>query len=195
MMKLSPDPKLRTKFYLTLLIFGLISVVGFGLLGYLIGEDARPGSGSSGVTIVLILNALWLVPGVLLISPYFKSLKYEIHKDEVIVRAGVIERSVKHVPFRTVTNLKVVQGPLDRLFGLGTLNIQTAGMSGQTGAEEKLRGLVDFQGIYAHVSDALRQFRQPISPTQAGEDNLTTPMTDVLNELRAIRVLLEAKSD
>ena len=55
--------------------------------------------------------------------------------EQVIVRQGVLTRAVKHVPYRTVTNITVKRGVIDRWLGLGTLDIQTAGMSGNTGAE------------------------------------------------------------
>ena len=64
-----------------------------------------------------------------------KALGYEVQDDEVIVRVGIITHSVKHVPYRTVTNITVSRDILDRwFFGLGSLHIQTAGMSGKSGA-------------------------------------------------------------
>jgi len=87
----------------------------------------------------------------------------------------------------------VKQDPLDRLFGIGTLNIQTAGMSGQTGAEESLVGLPNFQEVYEQVAQTLRRFRGAMAPTQAevepapAEDLLAA----ILDELRAIRGALE----
>ncbi len=130
--------------------------------------------------------------------PYYKSLRYEIHDDEVIVHVGVITKSVKHVPYRTVTNIVVNRGILDRLFGLGTLNIQTAGMSGQTGAEEALVGLPNVQEVYDLVATELRRFRAGMSPTGADAD-ASQPMVSesaalaaILAEVKAIRTTLEA---
>ncbi len=127
--------------------------------------------------------------------PYFRSLHYEVQEDEVIVQVGVITHSVKHVPYRTVTNITVSRDILDRwLFNLGTLTIQTAGMSGQTGAEEKLVGLEDVQEVYELVVTALRRYRGAMAPTGAEEEAEMRPTETggaLLQEVRAIRELLE----
>jgi hypothetical protein len=50
---------------------------------------------------------------------------------------------------------------LDRwLFGLGTLNIQTAGMSGLTGAEESLVGLPNVQEVYTPLRLVSSSYRR-----------------------------------
>jgi membrane protein YdbS with pleckstrin-like domain len=142
----------------------------------------------------------WLV-GMLLTGPYYHSLHYEVRADEVIVRAGIVTKSVKHVPYRTVTNITVRRGPMDRwLFGLGTLNIQTAGMSGTTGAEESLVGLPDVQAVYDIVVTELRRFRGSQAPTAADDDlpaearPVNGEINQLLVEVRAIRNLLEQSS-
>jgi membrane protein YdbS with pleckstrin-like domain len=144
-----------------------------------------------------VILICWLV-GMALTGPYYRSLRYEVMADEVIVRAGIVTTSVKHVPYRTVTNITVRRGLMDRwLFGLGTLNIQTAGMSGTTGAEESLVGLPDVQAVYDIVVTELRRFRGSQAPT-AADDDVTAPaamadgqLTQLLVEVRAIRQILE----
>jgi membrane protein YdbS with pleckstrin-like domain len=139
----------------------------------------------------------WLV-GMILAGPYYRSLHYEVLADEVIVRAGIVTTSVKHVPYRTVTNITIKRGLMDRwLFGLGTLNIQTAGMSGTTGAEESLVGLPDVQAVYDIVVTELRRFRGSQAPT-AADDDLPAPspsgdgeLQQLLLEVRAIRRILD----
>jgi putative membrane protein len=132
----------------------------------------------------------------LLTYPYYRSLSYEIQDDEVIMHVGIWTKSVKHVPYRTVTNLTVKRGILDRLFGLGTLNIQTAGMSGTTGAEESLEGLTNVQEVYDIVVTELRRFRGSMAPTAAEEEiepavASTDALSAILTEVRAIRHALE----
>ena len=147
----------------------------------------------------VMMNILWLIPGMLLTEPYYRSLSYEIQNDEVIVNVGIITKTIKHVPYRTVTNLEINRGILDRwIFKMGTLKIQTAGMSGQTGAEEDLVGLVNVQEVYEMVVKELRKFRGGMTPTAADEeiDLATTPangLDEVLDELRAIRKAIESR--
>ena len=142
-----------------------------------------------------ILDLIWWVPAMLLSGPYYRSLKYEIQDDEVIMRVGVITKAVKHVPYRTVTNMTVKRGPLDRwLYGMGTVNIQTAGMSGNTGAEESLVGLSNYDEVYEMVVAELRRFRGAMAPTAAQvEDDPGSALNAILGEVRAIRQALETR--
>jgi membrane protein YdbS with pleckstrin-like domain len=163
-----------------------------------LSEEAGPRTLPKAVIVSLIVNAVWLVPGLLLTGPYYHSLRYEIREDEVIVRAGIITQSVKHVPFRTVTNLTVKRGPLDRwVYNLGTLDIQTAGASGSTGPEESLAGLADYAEAYEAVATELRRFREGMAPTgvqpeeeAAHEDEKYLRL--ILTELQEIRKCLRS---
>ena len=136
----------------------------------------------------------FLIIGWILLPPYYNRLRYLIHPDEVVVEVGIITQSVKHVPFRTVTNIQVSRGPFDRLLGIGTLKIQTAGMSGQSGAEESLVGLEDVTSVYQEVATALRRYRQAMPATGAGEEESFEKIEGngaLLEEVRRIRTLLE----
>jgi membrane protein YdbS with pleckstrin-like domain len=194
---IQPDRRWVQKTWLALTSLVVLVLVPFGLFGYLVGLDAYGLRGAMvALWIVAALNAIWFVPAVVVIPFYYRTLRYEIQDDEVIVRAGLITRSVKHVPYRTVTNLKVTRGPFDRMFGLGTLAIQTAGMSGQTGAEESLVGLSDIQKVYENVATALRRYRSAMSPTAADEDVGLRPNGDLgalLTEVKAIRQVIESR--
>lgn len=142
------------------------------------------------------LDVLWWVPAMLLSAPYYRSLSYEIREEEVIVRAGIVTRSVKLVPYRTVTNLTVKRGLLDRWLGLGTVDIQTAGMSGTNNVEQSLVGLENAQEVYELVVRELRRFRgtatEGVGDTDvpASADTLTA----ILAEVRAIRRTLDEES-
>ncbi len=190
-----PSPKYLSKLRLIITMVALAILVSGVLLGWLMSFDPEIGVGGfrTVVLVVAIVDALWWVPGMLLTGPYYRSLSYEVRDDEVIVRAGIWTKSVKHVPYRTVTNLTVKRDILDRwLFGLGTLNIQTAGMSGQTGAEEKLVGLPNVQEVYDLVVTELRRFRGGMAPTAAEVETAPAEvLNEILAEVRAIRQSLD----
>jgi len=191
-----PNRRYLVKLCVGIAIAGLLAIAGTATFGLLIPDrDA---------TIVFGLFALaetvvWIL-ALLLAGPYYSSLSYEVQDDEVIVRVGIITHSVKHVPYRTVTNITVSRDILDRwFFGLGSLHIQTAGMSGKSGAEEKLVGLPNVQEVYEMVVTELRRFRGGMAPTaaevepgplQASDETLTA----ILGEVRAIRGALEKRS-
>ncbi len=124
----------KLRLILVLIAFGILFVGFFTAAMIVIDGDIKVAS--TLVTVMILLNILWLVPGMLMTGPYYHWFSYQICDDEVIVNVGIITKTVKHVPYRTVTNITINRGLLDRLiFDIGTLKIQTAGMSGQTGAE------------------------------------------------------------
>ncbi|MBN1964578.1 MAG: PH domain-containing protein [Anaerolineae bacterium] len=196
-MLFEPDARYQTKLFLGMGLLAVIIIVSVALFLAFMFADAEIGDGATtGVLVGILANLMWLLPALALIPAYYRSLRYEIHDDEVIVHVGIITKSVKHVPYRTVTNLEVKRDPFDRMLSLGTLKIQTAGMSGQTGAEESLVGLPDYQAVYEHVAAALRQFRGGMTPTQADVEVEAAPVDGavlpaILQELQAIRHVLE----
>lgn len=189
-----PNNRYLIKMMVMMTIVAVLIMLGILLLSWLISMD-DPDAAPWVLLTLGGLNGLWWLLGMLFSVPYFRSLRYEVQEDEVIVQVGVITHSVKHVPYRTVTNITVRRDILDRwLFNLGSLNIQTAGMSGQTGAEEKLVGMEDVQEVYELVVTALRRYRGAMAPTAAEEEAKVGPTetgTALLQEVRSIRELLE----
>lgn len=196
---INPSPKYLNRMRLVATIIALAILSGGLLLATILAADRNIGAGTALFVLFIItsLDGAWWLAAIFLMGPYYRSLRYEIQDDEVVVHAGIWTRSVKHVPYRTVTNLTVKRDVIDRWLGLGTLNIQTAGMSGQTGAEEHLVGLADVQEVYDTVATELRRFRGGMAPTQAEvEEEIMPAQPDLLNELlvevQAIRRSLES---
>jgi membrane protein YdbS with pleckstrin-like domain len=133
---------------------------------------------------MILLNLIWLIPALFIIPIYVNSLEFSVIAEsgetmpEVYVKRGIvtvtrkhvpfrtitnISSNAKHVPFRTITNISSNAGPFDRLFGIGSVNIETAGFSGanQTGPEEKLEGIVFYEEVRDFILNELRKFRDP----------------------------------
>lgn len=191
---LYPDPRYRSKLVVEVVLMMILVALWWTVPAMYFAGNELDGP-ALGVVLSVAVNVILLVVPLLFVGPYYRSLRYEILDDEVIVVAGILTKSVKHVPYRTVTNLKVTRGPIDRLFGLGSLAIQTAGMSGTTGAEENLVGLSDVQEVYEEVAARLRRYRSAMAADQASEgaESLPAPamdgvlLSEILDELRAIR--------
>lgn len=186
-----PNPRYQIKLLVVITLIAALILLGVGLISWLIGTD-NPQTGMTVFTIVgSVLGVIWVI-ALLLSFPYFRSMRFEVQEDEVIVHVGIFTHSIKHVPYRTVTNITIKRDILDRwFFNIGTLNIQTAGMSGQTGAEESLVGLEDVHEVYELVVTELRRFRGAMTPTQAQEESPTNGSAALLEEVRAIRRLIE----
>ena len=197
---IAPDPKYLFRMRLIATVVALAILAGGVLLGTILAlaGEIRLGGAIALVMITVVFNGLWWLIALILSGPYYRSLRYEVQDDEVVVHVGIWTKSVKHVPYRTVTNLQVKRDIVDRWLGIGTLNIQTAGMSGQTGAEERLVGLSDVQGVYESVVRELRRFRGGMAPTQADVEVEPTAgpqggLGEILAEVRAIRRALEER--
>jgi membrane protein YdbS with pleckstrin-like domain len=111
---------------------------------------------------------IWLVGGFVLTNMYVSSIEYSVIAEsgdampEVYVQKGILSVSRKHVPFRTITNISTTAGPFDRIFGIGNINIETAGRSGQKGGpEEKLEGCEFYEELRDFILQELRKFRTP----------------------------------
>lgn len=120
---------------------------------------------------------------------------------EVYVKKGLINITRKHVPFRTITNIQSVAGPFDRLFGIGSIEVETAGGSGSSlqSAEEKLEGLTFYEELRDFILMELRKFKDPyVTGTEVSrqyEDSEVPLATgsiedEILGVLREIRDLL-----
>ena len=48
---------------------------------------------------------------------------------EIFTQKGIINITKKHVPFRTIVNVRTTKGVFDRLFGIGNVLVETAGGS------------------------------------------------------------------
>jgi membrane protein YdbS with pleckstrin-like domain len=188
-----PSPQYAGKLYLNVSLVALAIALSGILLAWAIAQDEGPRVGRVVATWILLVNGAWWLVGLMLVGHYYRSLRYEVRNDEVIVYVGIWTKSVKHVPYRTVTNITTKRDIFDRwFFGIGSLNIQTAGMSGSKGAEEKLVGLTNVQEVYDIVATVLRRFRGSMSPTAAEMDEAsvrgtTAVLAEILTEVRTIR--------
>jgi membrane protein YdbS with pleckstrin-like domain len=154
---------------------------------------------------VWIFNFFWLIPALILTPLYVRSIEYSVLGEsgetmpEVYVKKGIIRITRKHVPFRTITNISTTAGPLDRIFGIGNVNIETAGYSGQRqGPEEKLEGFEFYEELRDFILQELRKFRAPYVTGTEVVERKETPVPklpdtlddDILRTLREIRELL-----
>lgn len=142
-------------------------------------------------------NLVWFIPSFVVMFPLFKTYHYELMDDEVIVTSGYIVQKVRHVPYRMVTNLELRRGLLDRMLGIGSLHIETAGNSESGGRPEAvLAGLVEVQQVYEEVAECLRNYdlnrqngfgERDTVRTAGNETDSTAVLDAILTELKSIR--------
>jgi len=158
---------------------------------------------------MIVLNLIWLIPALIVQPFYINSIEYSVKAEsgetmpEVYVKKGIVTVTRKHVPFRTITNIASKAGAFDRLFGIGSVNIETAGYSGtsQTGPEEKLEGIVFYEEVRDFILNELRKFRDPyvtgtevVLPVEEPVPRGPGLDDEMLITLREIRDLLRGKN-
>ncbi len=129
---------------------------------------------------------------------YYRSIHYVLTDKEMIVYRGFIQKIMKVVPLRAITNIAVIRGPFDRIIGIGRIQIHTAGFSTKQGPEEKIDGLIQYQEIYEKLNQKIKQLR-PMTPLASLEEE-DLPFKEpadinnaILSELREIKEILKNK--
>lgn len=128
-----PDPKMKTLYftYLALIIVPLF-VLGLCATSYMLLINE--------VTVATIFAIFYFLPLIVItifvsywIPKYCRSIKYLLTENEVRVERGVWWKMRHAVPFSRIMSIDTIQGPLSRHFGIGTLDIYTAGYTGRAG--------------------------------------------------------------
>ena len=180
-----------------MIIFG-----GFGLwLGSEISESQREVLFQAFFWMGVIYLAIWFVITILYgvgMHLYVKSMLFIVHGHEIVVHKGIINKSEKHVPYRTVTNINMKTGPFDRLFGIGTIEIQTAGGKGYSldeTAEEKLEGIKVYREVRDYILTQLRQFQAAFGTvvSEVEEKPIKSIPHQMLTELKEIKILMNTR--
>ena len=74
---------------------------------------------------------LWGLVGVaalamLSVAQYF-TYRYRVDADGVTIRSGLLQRSVRHIPFARIQNVTLHQNVLHRMFGVAEVRLESAG--------------------------------------------------------------------
>lgn len=189
---LKPEKEQRTLWFITLVIVFVIGTPFWIVVPFFAGEIVI----LFGVflfiwVVIMILVAIW-------IPAAFKALEYTIDDDGVKMNGGVVWKKYVTVPYSKITNIDITRGPLQRLYNIGTIHVQTAGASGKQGekAELKLAGIRDLEKVREVIIENIKDLNYPGSSRMkkelpSGED---TVAKDILNELRDIKDILRKKN-
>ena len=103
-----------------------------------------------------VVAALIMVGLLVLPARRYRAWGYHEGEDELHIRRGLLVRVRTIVPFGRVQHIDVAQGPIERLFGVATLILHTAGTRGSAVA---LPGLVhvDAEAMRDRIRSKIRQ--------------------------------------
>ncbi len=116
------NEKYRIVSILNKAIFALILASGYLYLYFNIDSEAE-------FLLIPVLGILLILIGILFYVAYFgfEKKKYKLRQNDIIFRQGLWWTSETSVPFVRVQHSEVIQGPIERIFGLSKLKLYTAG--------------------------------------------------------------------
>jgi membrane protein YdbS with pleckstrin-like domain len=155
------------------------------------------------ITISLVLLSILIIAiSKLWADLYWKNYSFELLDDKIVVRSGVIGRRKVMIPYERIQNVNVVKGILERIFGVSSIQIETAGGAGagagsgfyaaKSLAEGTIQGLIDPEPMEAFI---MKRIKSGKSGAGLGDkdDNMTS--AKILEELRSIRKSLGKGQD
>jgi putative membrane protein len=97
------------------------------MLGLYIYFGVIQGSGENYVFLIMaLLFGFLAIPSTLLSFIYFK---YLITQDELIIQSGIVNRKQRNIPLKRIQNVNIQQNFVQRLLGISTVKMETAGDS------------------------------------------------------------------
>lgn len=128
----SPDPALLKIWRLMALAVAVaVLLAGLGAELYWPGLQTLPVPrfASSGAAFV-IAAAL----GLRFVSRRYHAISYDLRPFDLLIHRGVLFQRRHTIPRARIQHADIKQGPLERLFGVVTLNVHTAGSQAATGS-------------------------------------------------------------
>ncbi|MFP7364960.1 PH domain-containing protein [Corynebacterium callunae] len=131
-------PALTKARYIARLPWLLIIGIVFGVLGFMFSPWFYLGTG---IAAALLVWQIWLIP------QQVKRLGWLETEDELLITKGKIWHSFTVVPYGRIQFVDVTAGPIERAFGMKTLNLHTASATSDS----------TIQGLPAEVANQLRE--------------------------------------
>jgi len=188
-----PDKNyLRKGVWVLLTITGIV-VLAAGILHlifYLTRTEPEAVSITWIITAAVIL-VIWII-SYPIIYYWIKNLEYIVYDDRVSIHKGIVTKTIQNIPFRAITDFALVRTLYDRVLGIGSIKIQTAGKSTQTPSqyEGSLSGLLDYETLHTELRTKIRLLHpvaESVTTAEPGRTQGNILLEEILHELRAIR--------
>lgn len=122
------------------------------LEGLLVGLSAIP----------FVFGILWFIYRLII----WRTTYFVVTTDRVIYRSGVVSKSGRNIPLEGITNIASSQTVLERMLGVGDLQIESAGVTGRQRFSDILNPTRVENRIYAEIENAKE--RDDVRAARAG---------------------------
>ena len=186
---IEPSQKLFIKQLLVLITFSAIILAATFIIDLVVSQFGEDSSVLSvfWYIVLIILALLWII-AIPMIKMWINNLKYSIRVDRISINKGILTKIEQNIPFRSVTDFQLHRPLYDRLLGIASIKIQTAGQSqSASGYEGVLSGLTDFEDLHLELREKIKSLFTKGGSTTHDPSNTDQILQAILEELKAIR--------
>ncbi len=190
--KLKPEKELKTLWIITWAVFLVLEVLY--IISFLFIAETWV------VVVMAFLLAIISILAIIWIPAAFNALEYYIDDEGVKMKGGVVWKKHVTVPYSKITNVDVIQGPMQRYYNIGTIHVQTAGAGGKQGekAELKINGIRELEKTRDTIIKKVKDSTYTLGSADISRERVQTVdkisvFEDILRELKEIKMLLGKK--
>ena len=133
--------------------------------------------------LAILLVVLVALGSVVRLLVQWWTFEYRIAHDQIRVDSGLLHRNSRAIPFERVQDVNIVQGPLQRLFGLAQVHFETGGSAG--GKEEGVLHTVSLHRAQ-ELRDQIRERRASATEVVHAEEPAEADPVYVMDNRRLL---------
>ena len=192
-----------------LVVLGSAALVVLGplLLGFVLAVAADKRAGASVLAIACTLTLLLFLLTYFMVRLDYDMRYYIVTDRSLRIRQGALVIQESTYTFANVQNLNIVQGPIDRLLGVASVRIETAGGGAASGKQQigsfhhgVIAGIENAEEVRDRILELLRAYRDAglgDEPARAGSKAFPElaglRLVEIRDELRALRESLVSR--
>lgn len=196
---LFPDKKLFTKqIYVLLTITAFFGIIA--LFIQILLPIGRPTAGEVALVlwpVFLFINLVIYSIVLTLVKLWIKNLKYTIEEERIRLNKGIITKIEQTIPFKAVTDFQLHRSLYDRVLGIASIKIQTAGQTqNPSGYEAVFSGLTNWESLIEELREQIMHVQRGGFAARGVVDTNETPdISDLITEVKKIREILEKRKE
>ncbi|MCX8162990.1 MAG: PH domain-containing protein [Candidatus Micrarchaeota archaeon] len=134
--------------------------------------------------LILLILVIGL-PSYLWIHLEYVSFTYELAEHELIIRYGILTRHTIVIPYHRIQNINSSRSLIERLIGLATLVIETAGTN-VAASEAQLPGIAKKDLLIKEIMEKVEQSKRSISQKEKLNNTQDNILNNILTELKKL---------
>ncbi|MFH1306088.1 MAG: PH domain-containing protein [Candidatus Micrarchaeota archaeon] len=179
------DPKVKWVWlippYTALFIIWLVVSIAVFLM---VADNFVFGMEKPAFSISLFLVLLFFIGGPVYIYIHidYMSFTYELAEHEFVIRQGLLTRHTTVIPYNRIQNVNTKRTLLERILGLASLQIETAGTN-PSESEGLLPGVSRKDALVAEILQRVERVKKSMLATGAKEKTERQLLSEILKEL------------